>query len=549
MRLPMLLLCTAAALHCALPAAYCATYHVAQTAIAADTSAGTAAAPFRTVSKAADLAVPGDTVVVHAGTYREWVQPRNSGTKDAPITYQAAPGEKVVITGADLMTGWTKDAAGPAGQAVYRVPWTCMFIVGQDEKGKPIEHHPGDDYHKLAGRAEQVIVDGKLVAPVLTRSEMKPGTFCPDTTAKILYLWLADNGDPSAHKVEAATRGLIFGTNPWIRPKGHDYLRVKGFTFRYCANFAQRGAVWLFGENDIIEDCTIEWTSGAGVGVGGHNAILRRCTSQYNGHTGGCANGDGFLMEDCVIAHNTRKAYDRGWDCGGSKICLCQDGTIRRCKYLSNGGTGLWFDIDARNIRVTECDFRDNEGCGVFVEISRGIHIDHCLATGNGPDEKLAGWPAGGFCLAESRDCVIEDNRSIGNRCGITMREQGPRGFDGINKEKVVYHCENDTIRRNVCEDNRLYQLGLWMDNGYFGRHPAQVNMSEDEWQKFLAQYPQYDPRQQHFTIDGNTYRMQPGQKLALIGCPWRAGHKEYDKLADLTRDWGFDAHSKVVTK
>jgi alpha-N-arabinofuranosidase len=40
---------------------------------------GTKAHPFRTISKAAMVAGTGDKVIVHAGEYREWVKPENSG--------------------------------------------------------------------------------------------------------------------------------------------------------------------------------------------------------------------------------------------------------------------------------------------------------------------------------------------------------------------------------------------------------------------------------------------------------------------------------------
>ena len=47
--------------------------HVATTG--SDHADGSADPPFRTINRAAALAQPGDTVVVHGGEYREWVQP------------------------------------------------------------------------------------------------------------------------------------------------------------------------------------------------------------------------------------------------------------------------------------------------------------------------------------------------------------------------------------------------------------------------------------------------------------------------------------------
>ena len=67
------------------------------------------AAPLRTIQRAADLAQPGDTVTVHAGVYRERVNPPRGGESDTKrIVYQAAPGEKVVITGSEEVKNWEK---------------------------------------------------------------------------------------------------------------------------------------------------------------------------------------------------------------------------------------------------------------------------------------------------------------------------------------------------------------------------------------------------------------------------------------------------------
>ena len=74
-----------------------------------DADPGTKAAPLRTIQRAADRAQPGDTVTVHAGVYRERVNPPRGGESDAKrIVYQAAPGEQVVITGSEVVRKWEK---------------------------------------------------------------------------------------------------------------------------------------------------------------------------------------------------------------------------------------------------------------------------------------------------------------------------------------------------------------------------------------------------------------------------------------------------------
>ena len=63
--------------------------------------------PRRTIGKAAALAQPGDTVLVHVGAYREWVKPARGGLSDTRrITYAAVPGDHDVIKGSERITGW-----------------------------------------------------------------------------------------------------------------------------------------------------------------------------------------------------------------------------------------------------------------------------------------------------------------------------------------------------------------------------------------------------------------------------------------------------------
>src|SRR5215471_8737007 len=80
-------------------------YHVSKEG--SDGNDGSSSRPLQTISAAASRAVAGDTITVHRGVYRERIDPPRGGTSDSKrITYQAAPGEKVVITGSEPVKGW-----------------------------------------------------------------------------------------------------------------------------------------------------------------------------------------------------------------------------------------------------------------------------------------------------------------------------------------------------------------------------------------------------------------------------------------------------------
>lgn len=86
------------------------TYHVSPTG--SDAGPGSAARPYKTVQKCATVMRPGDSCEIAGGTYRETVTPARNGNATAPITYRAAPGSQVTITGADTLAGWSQVTTG-----------------------------------------------------------------------------------------------------------------------------------------------------------------------------------------------------------------------------------------------------------------------------------------------------------------------------------------------------------------------------------------------------------------------------------------------------
>ena len=286
--------------------------HVATTG--SDTSDGSEASPFRTINRAAAVAQPGDTVVVHGGEYREWVMPRHGGLSDQRrITYEAAAGEHVVIKGSERVTGWE-----PAGGTVWKaaVP-NALFgafnpfaeeIEGDwivyAEKTSP-RKHLGDVY--LNGLSFYEVSSLPEVSDPPLRTEVLDdwtGTTDrirnPEQTRLVWYaevggeettIWANFQGaDPRRELVEINVRRSVF------YPAEHhvDYITVRGFELAHAASpwtpptADQPGLIgpnWAKGW--IIEDNVIHDAKCSAVSLGkesstGHNdATLRRDKPGY----------------------------------------------------------------------------------------------------------------------------------------------------------------------------------------------------------------------------------------------------------------------------
>lgn len=128
---------------------------------------GSKESPYRTISKAAYVALAGDSVIIHEGTYRERVSPANGGISPASrITYIAAPGEKVYLKGSEEVSGWKK-----VGGDIWKV------AVDNEMFGNfnPFELNVYGDW-LLSGHAHHlgaVYIDGRMVLENPTIEDVK----------------------------------------------------------------------------------------------------------------------------------------------------------------------------------------------------------------------------------------------------------------------------------------------------------------------------------------------------------------------------------------
>ncbi|WP_373261695.1 right-handed parallel beta-helix repeat-containing protein [Hungatella hathewayi] len=279
-------------------------YHVAVTGC--DFEDGTKDHPFRTISKAALLAMPGDRVIVHEGEYREWVKPAQGGTSSVSrITYEAAEGERVVIKGSEQITCW-EPVEGSVWKAVLPNSFFGTYnpykeVLGGDWFIYPNDNslHAGDVYlngksfyeAKSLEEVKNPIIRTEGVNPPWTRHP-EPILHPEDT----MYQWYAetDQGttviyanfqgvNPNEELTEINVRKCCF----YPEKTGLNYITVRGF------EMAQAACPWtpptadqpgLLGTNWskgwIIENNKIHDAKCSGISIGkeastGHNLCTR----------------------------------------------------------------------------------------------------------------------------------------------------------------------------------------------------------------------------------------------------------------------------------
>ena len=507
-------------------------------AVADDANPGTDAQPLRTISRAAALVQPGDVVRIHAGVYRERVAIKQSGTQAQPINIEAAPGAKVVVTGADLLAGWTKDEGG-----TYSVAWPHNLFQGD-------QHNPGG--------AEQVFIAGTLLRKVASLDELSEGTFCVDAGHKRLYLRADHNPDE-----DRATRPVEGSVRTYSCKVTGAHVHTRGLCFRYAANRAQQGMAQFLGSNAVIEACCFEWSNSTGALFGGADIQVLGCLFQDNGQQGFSANrADRLRMDGCTVQRNNVKNYPRGWEAGGDKICFSHGAVLENCRFLKNHGNGVWFDISNVDCTVRNCLIADNEDAGIFYEISYGLHAHDNVIVGNGLAKSKGAWGAnGGICVSSSPGCVIERNLIIGNEQGFCFREQNrttPRS-DGSAGAEVAVWDHDEVIRNNLIASNRTAQVQGWFDIDTARHWPKALQAGKTGSGKAKADRAAgYRSRQDgvppglaledlNISFQGNLYAPGPGQPFFVWGANWKR-KQAFTNLTELAQTLGFeDQHSRML--
>ena len=82
---------------------------------------GYPAVPLASLAKACAIARPGETIILRDGVYREVLAPKHDG-----VTIRAMKGEKVTISGADLIEGWKREVDGSWSASLAAEPKKLM---------------------------------------------------------------------------------------------------------------------------------------------------------------------------------------------------------------------------------------------------------------------------------------------------------------------------------------------------------------------------------------------------------------------------------------
>lgn len=390
-----------------------------------DSNIGTIEKPLKTIGAAARIAKPGDIVTVHAGTYRELINPINGGTNDLNrITYQAAQGENVFIKGSEIINNWEK-----VTQNVWKVELPNSYfgkynpyldtIAGDWFSSNGRKHHTGEVYLNSKSLYEVENLD-KVKNPVYLKDTKDLNgslyTWYCENNETVTTIWANFNGEnPNKELVEINVRPACF----FPEKTGVNYITVRGFKLSQAATqwspptAHQTGLIgpnWSKGW--IIENNTISDSKCAGISLGkegstGNNfdklkmksgfqnqlevvfkayhagwskemigSHIVRNNEIYNCEQTGIVGHLGAIYSQIYnnhIHHIYTKRQFGGAEIAGIKLHAPIDVTIRHNR-INNCDRGIWMDWQAQGLRITG-NLLYNNKLDLFVEVSHGPYM------------------------------------------------------------------------------------------------------------------------------------------------------------------------------
>ncbi|MBE6936692.1 MAG: hypothetical protein E7458_09430 [Ruminococcaceae bacterium] len=404
-------------------------FHVAKWGC--DRNPGAESAPFLTIQKAAAIAQPGDTVCVHAGVYREWVNPANGGTAEHRIVYESAGDGEVVITGAEPVANWTDEGDGvwraevPNTLFTYRNPYKEL-VYGDWLFGELTGNHLGDVYLNGKGLYERQSLDEVRHPTPWAQAKYPEDSllcwYCESDDNKVT-LWANFGGaNPNENLAEITVRPFVF----WPEKTGRDYITVRGFTLKQAATqwapptALQEGLIgphWSKGwiiENNKISDSKCSGVSlGKDISTGDNEwsnlkfkfgtqreqeVIFRALHNNWHkDHIGShivryneiseCEQAGIVGHLGCVfseiygnrIFNNHHKQTYHGAEVAGIKLHASIDVEIHDNIFYSNY-RAVWFDWQAQGTHLYRNVMMDSQSEDLFIEVCHGpCMVDHNL--------------------------------------------------------------------------------------------------------------------------------------------------------------------------
>lgn len=460
-------------------------------AAAGDDGSGTEVAPFKTIAKA--LAVAHDNalsgtaskLLVSPGLYHERLSFVFDTLNDTLVTIEATEPGKTIISGSDVWTDWQPDNAG-----VYAKPWPYTWGMAPYPKGWETDVH----LEPIVRRSEMVFVNGELMRQVLSRDQLKPGTFMAVEEQQKLLLYPPAGVDPATASIEVAVRPCL------LRVTNKANMVLRGVSFTHACSPLQEMAVNFMGcDRVLVENCTFNLNNWSGLWIGKcSNFTARHNVANDNGGVGlSLWRSQHVLYEDNETCRNDWRGFRGGfdyWATGGVKMLFMRDTTFRRLLSRDNYTLGFWIDFDNQNVTIDDCRFIANKCAGLFIEASQGPTTVRNTVIALNHDV--------GIRSTNSQLVTLEGNTLFGNRdAQIRIAGQATRPVVKQETNHVQTLVMRDwRIINNafVAADNKacLLETPGWdsfigslhsSGNLWFGGDPAQAVHFGDRWMDLPA--------------------------------------------------------------